>query len=464
MKFALNDTVAAIATGSGDSGIGIIRISGPCAFAVADKVFIPKSGIKPSQSKGYSIHYGWITSGHRRQDTIDEVLLTVMRSPRSYTCEDMVEINCHGGIIALRAVLEVVLENGCRLAQPGEFTKRAFLNGRIDLSQAESVLDIIRAKTDSALKVGITQLRGALSKQMHHARETLLEILSGIEANIDFPEEEIDTSVLKEASGRLQAIDKELVSILKNTRQGRIYREGIHAVICGKPNVGKSSLLNALLKQERSIVTPIAGTTRDTIEEIIDIKGIPVRIVDTAGIVEPSDLVEKKAVQRTQEQIDLADLILFVFDGSRKLSKEDHVLIRKLLSKKKIIIALINKIDAAQKIEKAEIRKKFNCAIEISAKKMKNISLLEESIAQLIYAGEVINPESVVASNLRHIHALKKAKQHVVEAIAAISNELSLEFVAQYIKDALGYIDEILGKNFSEDLLDKIFADFCIGK
>ncbi len=455
----LNDTIAAIATPIGESGIGIVRISGKDAPSIADKIFISKDNKKPSSFKTYTTHYGWVSD---KAKIIDEVILTVMRAPKSYTKEDIVEINCHGGIVALRRVLDLVLENGCRLAEPGEFTQRAFLNGRIDLAQAEAVLDIIRAKTDSALKIGVEQLKGNLSFQINKIRNSLVNILSLLEANIDFPEEEIDAANLKQIRERLQKLDKELKDILGVSRQGRILREGIQVVICGKPNVGKSSLLNALLKQERSIVTPVAGTTRDTIEEIIDIKGIPVRIVDTAGIIEPRDLVEKKAVSRAKKYMNLADLVILLFDGSKKLTKEDKILIKKL--KRKAILAVINKVDLRQKIDKNKILKKFPRVIEISAKKLRNISLLEDAIVNLVYAGKISALESALVSNVRHIEKIRQAQKLIAQAINSLDNNFSGEFIAQDIKDALGYLDDILGKRFSEGLLNKIFSEFCIGK
>jgi len=465
----LSDTIAAVATSIGESGIGIVRMSGKDALKIADKIFLSKDKRKPSEFKTYTTHYGWIVEAGnlklktQNRNIIDEVILTVMRAPKSYTKEDVVEINCHGGIVALRAVLDLVLINGARLAKPGEFTERAFLNGRIDLAQAEAVLDIIRAKTDSALKIGIEQLKGALSRQISKIRAGLLDVLSLLEANIDFPEEEIGAVDYKRIQQRLNKIDAQMISILEAAKYGRILREGIHVVICGKPNVGKSSLLNALLKQERSIVTPFAGTTRDTIEEIIDIKGIPIRIVDTAGIIEPRDLVEKKAVLRSKKYIDLAVMVILIFDGSKKLDKNDSILIKKL--KNKNTIAVVNKIDLKQKIEKNGLSKIFADVITISAKKAKNITALEEAIAAVVYKGQIISSESIILSNLRHIESLRRAQKLVAEAANSMDNsQLSIEFIAQNIKDALFSLDELLGKKFSEELLDKIFDDFCIGK
>jgi len=459
LNHGIADSIAAISTPVGAGGIGIVRISGKDALQVADKIFRAKDGLKPSGFKTFTTHYGWISD---RDKIIDEVILTVMRSPRSFTKEDIVEINCHGGIIPLRAILDLVLASGCRLAEPGEFTKRAFLNGRIDLAQAEAVLDIIRAKTDAALKIGMEQLRGGLSKELNKARAMLLEGLTLIEANIDFPEEGLNKVDLEEAGGRLEEIAEEFKKIISGSERGRVYREGVRAVICGKPNVGKSSLLNALLKCERSIVTPVAGTTRDTIEEIIDIKGIPVRIVDTAGILKARGLVEKKAVERSKKHIGFADLVIVIFDGSRKLDKADFLLIKKL--PKKPAIAVINKIDLAQKLDKKKILKDFACVIELSAKKLKNIGILEEAIADLVYKGRVVSNEPALVSNIRHIRSIREAQILVAEARNSLDNKTSLEFVAQSIKDALTRLDDILGKRFSEDLLNKIFSEFCIGK
>jgi tRNA modification GTPase len=474
----LNDTIAAIATPAGESGIGIVRISGSKALSIADKIFFSKDGTKPSSFKTYTTHYGFIIDPrcsmldarkissiqHPLSNTqyIDEVILTVMRAPRSYTREDIVEINCHGGIIPLRKTLELVLDSGARLAKPGEFTQRAFLNGRIDLAQAEAVLDIVRAKTDYALKISLEQLSGSLSKKLNQLRDGLLDSLSILEANIDFPDEDLGAVDLEVISTNLEHSNKALRLLLEGSKKGRIFREGIKAVICGKPNAGKSSLLNALLKCERSIVTPIAGTTRDTVEEVLDIKGIPIRIVDTAGIIEPRDLIEKKAVSRSQQCIREADLVLLIFDGSRELSREDEVLIRKVKSKPTIV--LINKIDLRQKVNHEEIAKNFQRVVQISAKKQKNLDLLEDAVVQFVFDGKIKSGEQVWVSNLRHIQQLKKVQKSVLQAKKSAKINLPIELIAQDLKDAIGFLDEIQGKNFSEDLLDRIFSEFCIGK
>ena len=453
------DTIAAISTPMGEGGIGIVRVSGREALAIANKIFVSPGKKNPADFKSYTTHYGKILDNGR---IIDEVILTVMRKPRSYTREDVVEINCHGGIVALGKVLELVLENGGRLAAPGEFTKRAFLNGRIDLTQAEAVIDIIRAKTDSSLKVSLEQLSGGLSKEINKIRLELLDILVTLEANIDFPEEDLKEQDTRGVSLSLAAIDTQLNRLLNSAKTGRILRDGIVVVICGKPNVGKSSLLNALLKKERSIVTPVAGTTRDTIEEIIDIKGIPVRIVDTAGILKPRDLIEKKAVWRSKKHINSADLVLILFDASSKLDEGDRKLIKGI--KGRNVIAVINKIDLKCRIEKEELARVFHKVVELSAKKAKNINLLEDALCDLVYKGKLQSPELMLVSNLRHIHALKDAEKLVSQALAALADKLPLEFITQNIKDACAYLDKILGKDFSADLLDRIFTDFCIGK
>lgn len=457
--YSFDDTIVAVATSLGESGIGIVRISGKDALLLADKVFRSKEKKPLSSFKTYTLHYGWVVDGEK---TIDEVIVSVMRAPRSYTREDVVEVNCHGGLLAQRAVLEAILAQGARLAEPGEFTKRAFLNGRIDLAQAEAVLDVIRAKTDTALSLGLKQLSGGLSAQINTVRAQLLGALSLLEAHIDFPEEEIDQIILDNLKSQLDLVHAQCRDILEGSRRGRIFKEGIRAVICGLPNVGKSSLLNALLKQERSIVTAVAGTTRDTIEEIIDIKGIPVRIVDTAGLIRPRDLVERKAIQRSKEHIKSATIILLVFDGNKKLTKNELALMRTL--KKKAVIPVINKADLKQKMDTSPIEELFGKPVFVSAKKMLRIIELEEAIAARAFKGHLQVPETATVTSLRHIQAIKDVQKLIAEAHNSLDNKLSIEFIAQDIKEAMQVLDGILGKNFSEDLIDKIFSDFCIGK
>ncbi|MFA5117869.1 MAG: tRNA uridine-5-carboxymethylaminomethyl(34) synthesis GTPase MnmE [Candidatus Omnitrophota bacterium] len=480
-KSSLKDTIAAIATAAGESAIGIIKISGPQALAVADSVFVAQSAVKPSQCKSYTVHYGWVVADKPvskppqgmglsykpsalKENIIDEAILTVMRSPKSYTREDVVEISCHGGYVAARAVLDVVLEKSCRLAEPGEFTKRAFLNGRIDLSQAEAVLDIIKAKTDSALKLGLRQLEGSFSRQINSLRDDMFKVLAVIEAQIDFPEEDLGEPGKKEILRGLEDCASRLGRMFEEARHGQVYREGIHTVICGMPNAGKSSLLNALLRKERSIVTSVAGTTRDVIEEVVDIKGIPVRIVDTAGIIEPRDLIEKKAVERSRRSIDDADLIIAVFDAARRLRAEDEAFMRAVLKRNKTAIAVFNKIDLKTRIQEQAVIKRFPFHVSVSAKRSRNINLLERMIEELVKTGRVSAGGSGSFINTRRQQAVLQAQRSIKGALSSSREGLSLEYVAQDIKEALSRLDELLGKCFSENLLEKIFSEFCVGK
>jgi len=460
LKNNLEDTIASISTALGPGGIGIVRISGAKALAITQKIFIPADKKNIRELKSYTMHYGKIVD---QENIIDEVILSLMRKPKSYTREDVVEINCHGGLLTTGKILDLVLDCGARLAAPGEFTKRAFLNGRIDLAQAEAVMDIITAKTDAALKVSLDQLSGGLSKEINKIRKNLLNVLVALEAAIDFPEELIQEQSKTKISQGLIAISRQLNLLLEGATCGRIMREGIHVVICGKPNVGKSSLLNALLKKERAIVTSVAGTTRDTIEEMLDIKGIPVRIVDTAGILIPRNLIEKKAVLRSREQIKKADLVIMLFDASKKLDSRDFKIIKEIKNPQQAL-AVINKIDLKIRIEKEQVHKVFPNFIALCAKKAKNINLLEDALYNFVYKGKLQSQESVLVNNLRHERALKEAQKLIQQARISLADKLSAEFIAQDLKDACVYLDKILGKSFSEDLLDKIFADFCIGK
>lgn len=459
MKIDLSDTIVAISTPIGTSGIGIVRLSGKDSLKISDKIFLSKDGKKPSEFKTYTTHYGWIIK-NQKSEIIDEVILTVMRKPKSYTKEDVVEINCHGGIVPLKKILELVLENGARLAEPGEFTQRAFLNGRIDLSQAEAVLDIVRAKTEEALKIGLRQLKGELSSKINEIRSQLLEILANLEADIDFPQEDIEVLSKEEIIKRLDFLNREVKKLFLSSEKGKLFQQGMSLVICGKPNVGKSSILNCLLKEERAIVTCIPGTTRDTIEEIINIKGIPFRITDTAGILEPRDLIERKAVERSQKVIQQADLILMVFDGSLPISNEDRFLLNKI--KNKNFIPVVNKIDLKQKIDFKKL--KFDGLIKISAKKLIGIENLEEEIVKKVWKGEVNISEEVLVSNVRHVDSLKRSLKALERTKKDILRGLFNEFIVIDLREAINCLGEITGETIGEDLLDKIFNEFCIGK
>ena len=481
-RWSQSDTIAAISTPIGRGAIGIVRLSGKDALSIADKIFLSKDGRKASTYKTYSVHYGWIVWHHAsntensrhktpacpagRHDTgrkiIDEVLLTVMREPKSYTKEDIVEISCHSGILVLREILDLVLASGARIACPGEFTKRAFLNGRIDLCKAEAVMDIINAKTRLALESGVKQLEGFLADEVRKIRERLLEIIVVLEANIDFPEEEVGPADKKAVNKNITDAAKRINNLLNSAKHGKILREGIAAVIVGRANVGKSSLLNALLKEERAIVTPIAGTTRDAIEEILDLKGIPLKIADTAGIIEPRDLIEKEALKRTRSYFEKAELVLLVFDSSARLTREDRQLIKK--AKSKTTIAVLNKSDLKAKIEEAQIKKNFSNMVRISCLQQEGLKELEEKIIQSVWRGEIGAAQEIVVTNSRQIQAFKNARDVLGRAGDSLKGNLSIEFIAEDLKLCREHLGYILGEAVEEDILDKIFSEFCIGK
>lgn len=456
-----SDTIAAISTSPGECGISIVRVSGGDAIGVADRVFRPADGRRPSALPSHSLNYGWVVDDSGQ--AVDEAMLGIMKAPRSYTREDIVEINCHGGAFSSRRVLDLLLQNGCRLAAPGEFTKRAFLNGRIDLSQAEAVMDVISARTEAAARSGVLQLKGGLSARIMPLRAGLLDLLAGLEAAVDFPEEEAYDGVMDGVPAALRKIKEDISSLIETSRCGIPLNEGAKVAICGRPNTGKSSLLNALLRRERSIVTRVAGTTRDTVEEDTDIKGIPVRLVDTAGIKEPRDAAEKKAVLRSRRYMDHADLVILLFDGGRKLEAADRELIRKL-RKKRNVLAVVNKSDLKQRVEAALLEKEFGNILLISAKKGKNLGILEEKIAGMIFKGSAPGGEPVFVSSRRHLESLRQAEEHLYGAYLSCTEGSSPELAAQDIKDALGSLDSVLGLNSRDDVLEKIFSRFCIGK
>lgn len=452
----LDDTIAAISTATGQGGIGIIRLSGKDALSVVDKIFQAKNKRKVSSLQSHTVTYGWIVE----QDMIvDEVLLSVMRGPRSYTTEDVIEINCHGGSVSLQKILTLVMANGARLAEPGEFTKRAFLNGRIDLTQAEAVLDIIQSKTDSFLKVSTNQLKGELSMELEGIREELLAAYVELEAIINFPEDEIDAQSKKQILDNLHNAFNRVEKLLASSKQGQILREGIKIVLCGKPNVGKSSLLNALLKTPRAIVSSVAGTTRDTIEETAQIKGIPLQLVDTAGILEPRDLIEEEAVKRSRMYIDGADLVLCVLDVSRSLEDQDKQILEKV--KNQNVLYVLNKCDLPKELNTKEIS---GLMVEISVVNKKGIDDLEQAIVNKVLNSSTDSAHNILVNNIRHIDALKKTQQLLERAQQILIDGTSLEFVSEEMKQAVNYLDGITGRNIDEDLLSTIFSQFCIGK
>jgi len=459
MKVYLEDTIAAISTPVGEGGIGIVRLSGPHALEIVDQIFVGRG--KPSNFPTYTTHYGHIVF---QGESIDEVILTVMRVPGSYTREDIVEINCHGGIVPLKKVLEIVLQLGARLAEPGEFTRRAFLNGRIDLAQAEAVIDIIRAKTDLSLQTAISQLKGELSAKVRQIKELVLKVLASIEAAIDFVQEDIEIISRDEILEQLENIREQLERLLATADYGKVLREGISTVIAGRPNVGKSSLLNALLQEQRAIVTPIPGTTRDVIEEIINIQGIPLKIADTAGIRPVQDIIEKEGVDRSRSYMQRADLILLMLDGSEPLTSEDRELLKEIRDKEAILV--INKIDLPQKIELKKVEELAikKPLVKISATQAIGLPDLEKTIVEMIWRGEVIVSDGALITNVRHKNSLRQAHSSIQRAIETTRQGLSEELISVDLRAALNSLGEITGETVVEDILDYIFSEFCIGK
>ena len=455
------DTIAAIATPHGESGIGIVRISGPLAEKVATRLFRPKKG--PARLKSHHLYYGEIVDPENEK-SMDEVLLSLMRRPKTYTREDVVEINCHGGYLVLKRVLEVVLGQGVRLAQPGEFTKRAFLHGRIDLSQAEAVIDVIRAKTEKSLKMANQQLRGNLSHAIEGLRTRVVKCLALLEALIDFPDEEIEMNedVIR---GDLDEGKRRVRELIESYEEGRIYRDGVSVSIVGKTNVGKSSLLNILLRENRAIVTPIPGTTRDVIEEVVTIHEIPIRLVDMAGMRRSSDPIEREGVKLAKGKVAEAEMVILVIDGSRSLDKNDWEIIEEVKGKKKVVA--LNKRDLPTKISMEQIHGALpnTRAVEISALKNWGIETLKESICSTL-TGDGIGPDTgeVLIVNARHKQALEGSLQCLRRAKEGMERKVPLELVALELRSCLDYLGEIGGETTTEEVLEFIFSQFCIGK
>lgn len=456
------DTICAIATPIGEGGIAIIRISGEKALEIADKIFAPKSKKDIKDMKTYTMRYGTIVDLDTK-DIIDDVILSYMKGPRSYTGENVIEVNCHGGVVATNRVLNQIVKAGARIAEPGEFTKRAFLNGRIDLSQAEATMDIIKAKTELSMKSAMMQSKGALSKEIGELRKYLLNVLALIEYAVDFTEDDediVDDDLIAQIKDSITKTSTRINSLLKNADEGKIIRDGLNIVIVGKPNVGKSSLLNSLLREKRAIVTDIPGTTRDIIEEYINLDGIPIKITDTAGIRDTEDTVEKIGVERSKEKIEEADLVILMLDTSRALDDEDRVIIDAINDKK--YIALLNKVDLECKLSE-EVITSLNRTIEISAKTGFGIENLKEEIKNLFFNGE-IDSESLIISNTRHKQALYRSLEDCNLALEKINLNEYLDLISIYITSAMRALGEITGDELEEDLLNKIFSEFCCGK
>ena len=454
------DTIAAISTPPGEGGISIVRLSGPKAFSIADSFFQGNSC--PSLSPSHSIIYGHVVDPESKE-IIDEVLLMLMKAPRTFTAEDMVEINCHGGFLVTRNVVEAVLKSGARLAEPGEFTKRAFLNGRIDLTQAEAVLDIVRSRTKRELRLGLEQLGGNVLKEMESFRRRLIEVLTQLEAAIDFSNDDIQIIQKKELMESIHETLSEIRDLLQSSETGKLIREGARLAIVGKPNVGKSSLLNALLKEDRAIVSPLPGTTRDTIEEWLDVDGILLRVIDTAGLGKTSNIIEEEGERRTEERIAQADLIIFVVDGSIPFDERDESIAQRLEGREYLVA--INKIDLEQQLESEHLANfTKNSQIKISALHGTGLENLKRAIHHAVLKEYTIPREGVVVTHVRHRDALMKTKISLERAMGTLEDGLSEEFVAVDIREALSSIGEITGETTSEEILNRIFAEFCIGK
>lgn len=467
----LDDTIAAIATPVGEGGIGVIRVSGRDALVVAGEMFRPVSEVPVAGLPTHTVHYGYVFDPVT-EEQIDDGVITVYREPRSYTGDNSVEISCHGGIVPMRRVLESALRAGARLAEPGEFTRRAFLNGRLDLAQAEAVLDIIRSRTDEAMRMANLQFSGLLSSRIRVIRGELVGIIAGVEASIDFPE---DVSELQPGTlaGSVRECVGHITDLLATADRGKIYREGIQAVIAGRPNVGKSSLLNALVRESRAIVTPIPGTTRDVIEESINIRGIPVRTMDTAGVREPEDAVEEIGVNRARKTIEQADVVLAVLDTDQGLTAEDQDFLLGLKEKKLIIV--LNKTDLVRESDADELARQVaewaegNLApgipvIETAAPSNEGIFELEDAIAEAVLARGVFPSDGVVVSNVRHRRALEEAKASLEQALRTAESAMPPDLVSTDLRAAAESLGTITGETVSEDVLDRIFGEFCIGK
>ena len=454
----LFDTIAAISTPKGEGGIAIIRISGDKSFEILDKIFIKKN---PNADLGfYKLNYGFIKDGEK---TVDEVMAVRLKAPKSYTCEDIVEINCHGGTLVSEKVLELVLRNGARHAESGEFTKRAFMNGRIDLSQAEAVMDIIQGKTEKSVSLSLDQLRGDLRDKVNQFKKALLDITAHVNVVLDYPEEGIDDPLPAELRNNLEKVYEEANRLIDSYDTGKKIKEGIKTVIVGKPNVGKSTLLNALLHEERAIVTHVAGTTRDVIEEIINIKGVPLVLVDTAGIRKTDDIVENIGVEKSKQFIGKADLVLLVLDASKELENEDIEVINQIKENKKKVIVLLNKIDLNKKINLAGHN--LENIVEISAKDNIGIEDMQEKIYSYIVEEDVENSsEKLIITNIRHKTALEKTKDAIKNIFETIDMGLPMDLISVDLKEALDSLSEITGEISSEDILDHVFGNFCVGK
>ncbi|MDR6552328.1 tRNA uridine-5-carboxymethylaminomethyl(34) synthesis GTPase MnmE [Paenibacillus qinlingensis] len=457
----LNDTIAAISTPLGEGGIAVIRVSGEDSVTYVERIF--RSKTKLSVADTHTVHYGFIIEP-ASAEKVEEVLVTLMKAPRSFTMEDVVEISCHGGIVSVKKVLDLLLLQGVRLAEPGEFTKRAFLNGRIDLTQAEAVIDLIRAKSDSAFKVALKQVEGNLSKQIKHLRYILVELMAHVEVNIDYPEHDVEEMTNTFIKTKCETVMFDIDRLLVTAEQGKILREGIETAIVGKPNVGKSSLLNELAQENRAIVTDIPGTTRDVIEEFVNIGGIPLKLLDTAGIRETSDIVERIGVERSKTALAEAVLILLVLNSNDELQLDEIALMKQLADKQTIVI--LNKIDLDRKLDVEQVLSYFpkERIVELSLIENKGIEDLEKAIAAIFFEGKLESSDLTYVSNVRHISLLKQAKRSLQDALDANEQYVPIDMIQIDIRAAWEQLGEIIGDSVGESLIDQIFTQFCLGK
>ena len=457
----MEDTIAAVATAYGEGGIGIIRISGEKALSILEEVF--EFAGETYQIVNRRMTYGRIVDRENEQ-IIDEVLAVYMKGPKTYTAEDVVEINCHGSMVSLRKTLALVLRKGARLAEPGEFTKRAFLNGRLDLSQAEAVIDIIKAKTDRSFDVAMSQLEGALSLRVTEIRQKLLDLLVDITVNIDYPDEDIEELTYDKIEENILLIGEMIEKLLSTADTGRMIREGIRVAIVGKPNVGKSSLMNSLLRETRAIVTEIPGTTRDTIEEAISIRNIPVYLVDTAGIRETSDEVERLGIERSKAAFNEADFIIFIMDGSSAISDEDREIASYLDGRDSVVP--INKNDLERGFTNDDVRELVNDPVIIETSLINNegIEEIENHIEELVYGGELSQHDSTMVNNVRHIELLKQSRDSLRDAMEMTLAREALDFIEVDVRNAYDLLGEITGETVSDDIINEVFARFCLGK
>ena len=453
------DTIAAISTPIGEGGISIVRLSGEDSIKIANKVF---RGNNLEKVASHTINYGHIIDPKKEQD-IDEVMVSVLRAPKTFTKEDMIEINCHGGIVVTNHILQLVLANGARMAEPGEFTKRAFVHGRIDLTQAESVMDIVRAKTDKARQVAVNQLAGSLLTKIRQMRQEILDTLANVEVNIDYPEYDADQITAEQMINTSKSVIKKIDVLLKTSQEGKIMRNGLATAIVGRPNVGKSSLLNYLTKEDKAIVTDVAGTTRDTLEEYVSVHGVPLKLIDTAGIHHTEDKVEKIGVERSKAAINKADLILLLLNVSEKLTPEDKKLLEYTKNKKRIII--LNKVDLGSKVTIDEIKDMTDSPIiTTSILKNKNLDQLEKLINKLFFAGIENSNDQVLVTNQRQMSLLEKAKVQLQDVINAVGDSVPLDIAQIDFTGAWDTLGEITGESAPDELITQLFSQFCLGK